>query len=142
MTRPIAGKDVTFQVAHIGAISLNSCWGRHHSTMRVCDPAVVACHDDFCPGDEDGALNPVLSHMSALRGTTLEASVDMTIVDSLYLPGERTIHLHSNRELFNDSDGRPVELFTVTEAAHDESYIGAYITERAARARFERATQP
>ena len=67
--------------------SLPHCPGYHPETMRVCDPAAVACHDDFCPPDTDGAANPVLLFAPLLQGSTLLESVDLADVDGEYDAG-------------------------------------------------------
>ena len=129
---------------HTRDLQLQPCPGRHHETMRVCDPAAVACHDEFCPPDADGAANPVLAFAPILQGARLVASVDLSTIDADYAPGERSVQLHANSELFTTEAGNPVTLYTVTEwwPRADEAYVSAFTCLTAAQARWEAATQP
>lgn len=96
-------------------VRLVRCRGRHPQTMRVCDPHVFACHDEFCPLGEDGAQNPVLAYIGMLRGTRLLALVDLSDVDGIYQCGERIIELHGSAGAFTTGSTDPITLYTVTE---------------------------
>ena len=138
-----APNGIILELAHDNAFQLQRCRGRHAATMRTCDPGAFACHDDFCPPDEDGASNPVLIYVPVLRGTTPLAGVDMAEVDTAYELGERTVRLHAHHAVFRTAEGEPVTIYTVTETGrHDVCYVAAYVCEQAARTAFERGIQP
>jgi hypothetical protein len=135
---------IIINLPHTADFRLPPCPGYHPETMRVCDPAAVACHDEFCPPDKDGAANPVLLFAPLLQGATLLDSVDLADVHDEYEPGERTLQLHSNSEIFTGQAGEPVTLFTVTHLwlRADEAYVSAFTNLDAARAYFNEAATP
>lgn len=121
-------------------VGLGACVGRHLQAWKTCDLTVFACYDDMAPADDDAALNPVLMLLPRLPGTSLGDRIDGASFDGdEYAPGERTVSLHVNHELF-EVDGLPVTLYTVTDAERGEYCVRAYTTERDARTAFDALT--